>query len=222
MCVTAGEPLTCKNMQVTNTGNIRLGSILPHASAGTVACDTALLAVDASIMCSLTVTASQDHFEAGMMSSTIRVTAVQVNSAGTEVAGNYTATVQLKQAPAAVVSVATGVSTANSAGESCLVYWLPRTPAASTLCCKWYNSSLVHTITQPTGYCTPHFIVCALALSLRVRCSKQRCTVLQQYASGSVLMKAGTLHYVLRPLSSTPAAAAFSYMMHSRLETRVT
>jgi hypothetical protein len=82
-----------------------------------------LLAVNASIACILTVTASQDHFEADIMSSTIRVTAVPVNSAGMEVAGNYTATVQLTQTPAATVSVATGISTASTAGERCLAAW---------------------------------------------------------------------------------------------------
>jgi hypothetical protein len=103
---------------VTNTGNIRLSSISPHASAGTVTCDTAVLAVGASNACSITVVASQDHFENGSMSSTTRVTAVSVNSGGTEVAGNYTATVKLVQTPAAVVSVATNVTTANNAGKS--------------------------------------------------------------------------------------------------------
>jgi hypothetical protein len=130
--LSAGELLTCKNIQVTNTGNVRLSSISPHASAGTVACDTAVLAVDASIACSITVVASQDHFETGSMSSTIRVTAVPVNSAGTEVAGNYTATVQLVQTPAAVVSVVTDLTSANTAGKS----------ASSTSACVYRCSSL--------------------------------------------------------------------------------
>jgi hypothetical protein len=65
----------------------------------------------------MTVVASQDQFETGSMSSALRVTAVPVNSAGTEVAGNCTATVKLVQAPAAVVSVVTNVTTANNAGK---------------------------------------------------------------------------------------------------------
>jgi hypothetical protein len=77
-----------------------------------------VLAVEASTACSITVIASQDHFETGSMSSELRFKAVPVNSAGTEVAGNYTATVKLLQAPAAVVSVVTNVTTANNAGES--------------------------------------------------------------------------------------------------------
>jgi hypothetical protein len=123
---TAGEVLVCSNVQVTNAGNVRLSSISPHASAGTVACNTALLAVDASTVCSLTVNASQNHFEAGFMSSMLRVTAAPLNAASTVVAGNYTATVQLMQAPVAVVSIATNITIAHTAGEL---------PLPLTCCC---------------------------------------------------------------------------------------
>lgn len=75
-----------------------------------------MLAVDASMVCGLTVDASQDDFEAASLSSTIRVAAVPVNAASTEVAGNYTATVKLTQTLAAVVTVATTVTTASTAG----------------------------------------------------------------------------------------------------------
>lgn len=93
-----GEYLTC-TAKVTNTGNVRLSSIVFTGDANCTAAESELLLPQQFTTCSFSKNSSQDDFEAGSISRTVSVTASPLGTNHTELMADSTYSTSLQQKP---------------------------------------------------------------------------------------------------------------------------